>query len=60
MGMHSRVNWMVWLGFTFTFLVIICGIMTLMLKVAGILPFSNTFLVLFLLLCGALSTTSFA
>ncbi len=60
MGMHSSVSWLVWILTTFIFILIICGVMTTILKLGGLLPLSNWVLIFILLLCSTLATVSYA
>ena len=60
MGMNAWVGWSVWIVMTLIMLIIISAIFTTFLIVSGLIPFSNPFLIFFVLMCGSLATLSYA
>lgn len=60
MGMNPSVSWTVWILMTLLVLSIISGSFTLILKLAGLLKFSNPLLIFVVLFCGSLATLAYA
>ena len=60
MGMNAWVGWSVWIVMTLIMLIVISAIFTTLLIVSGLIPFSNPFLIFFVLMCGSLATLSYA
>ena len=60
MGMNPSVSWTVWILMTLLVLSIISGSFTLILKLAGLLKFSNPLLIFIVLFCGSLATLAYA
>ena len=60
MGMNPSVSWTVWILMTLLVLSIISGSFTLILKLAGLLKFSNPLLIFTVLFCGSLATLAYA
>ena len=60
MGMNPSVSWTVWILMTLLVLSIISGSFTLILKLAGLLKFSDPLLIFIVLFCGSLATLAYA
>ena len=60
MGMYPSVSWSVWIFMTLCGLSIISGLLTLVLKLTGLIKFSNFFLIFVVLFCGSLATLAYA